>query len=77
MSLFPGLDAAFLKRWIDVLAVEPLQKDAKLGENAGRVGELELATALQPSPFAQRIPEIMEASHRLFYEKPAKRLSES
>ena len=47
------------------------------GENAGKLGELRLATALQASPFAQRIPEILEACHRLFYDKPAKRLSES
>lgn len=31
-----GIDAAFLKRWIEVLAVEPLRKDAA-AENPGRV----------------------------------------
>ena len=47
------------------------------GENAGKARELGLTAALQSSPFAQRIPEILEAAHRLFFEKPAKRLSES
>ena len=47
------------------------------GENAAKAGELNLAAALGHSPFAERIPAILRESHELFYEKPAKRLSES
>jgi predicted aldo/keto reductase-like oxidoreductase len=47
------------------------------GENAARARELDWSTALRRSPFASCIPGILEEAHRLFYEKPAKRLSES
>jgi len=47
------------------------------GENAGKLGELSLAGCLARSPFAKRIPAILEESHRLLFEKPAQRLSAS
>ena len=47
------------------------------GENAGKVSELELAACLGQSPFAKKLPAILEEAHRTYYEKPVKRLSES
>jgi len=47
------------------------------GENAARAGEMNLAAALAKSPFAAKIPAILTESHRLLYQAPVKRLSES
>lgn len=47
------------------------------GENAARVNELNLASALAASPFAGQIPAVLEESHRLLFQAPAKRQSQS
>jgi predicted aldo/keto reductase-like oxidoreductase len=47
------------------------------GENAARLAELKLDGALRGSPFAGRIPGILQEAHQLLFEKPVKRLSES
>jgi predicted aldo/keto reductase-like oxidoreductase len=47
------------------------------GENAARLAELKLDGALRGSPFGERIPGILEEAHRMLFEKPVKRLSES
>jgi predicted aldo/keto reductase-like oxidoreductase len=47
------------------------------GENAAKVREMNLQPVLLNSPFAGRIPGILEESHRLLHEKPVERLSAS
>lgn len=47
------------------------------GENAARAGDLPLAPLVAANPFAARIPAILEESHRLMYQTPVKRLSQS
>jgi hypothetical protein len=47
------------------------------GENAAKAAEKNLAQCLKASVIAEKIPEILKAAHKTYYEKPAKRLSES
>ena len=47
------------------------------GENAAKLRDFNVRAALKNSPFADRIPDILEESHRIFFEKPAERLSKS
>jgi predicted aldo/keto reductase-like oxidoreductase len=47
------------------------------GENAARAADTPLADVLRGSPFAEKIPAILQEAHREYYEKPVERLSKS
>jgi len=47
------------------------------GENAAHAAEKKLTDCLSASPFAAKIPGILDEAHRTYFEKPVKRLSES
>ena len=47
------------------------------GQNAAEIATLELRESLVRSPFADRIPAILQEAHELLFEKPAQRLSQS
>ena len=46
------------------------------GENAARLSSVDLAKILSKSPYASRIPAILEEAHGLLFEAPLKRLSQ-
>ena len=47
------------------------------GENAAKISNMKLDGAFKSSPFAEKIPAILEEAHGMLFEKPVKRLSES
>jgi uncharacterized protein len=47
------------------------------GENAGSMTRAAFDGALKRSPFAERIPAILEEAHQMLYEKPVERLSKA
>lgn len=47
------------------------------GQNAAKVRDFDLRRVLEKSPFAERIPAILEESHRMFFDKPVERLSKT
>jgi predicted aldo/keto reductase-like oxidoreductase len=47
------------------------------GENAAKIAASKFDGCLKRSPFADRIPGILEEAHRMLFEKPVERLSKS
>jgi len=47
------------------------------GQNAEEIAALKLTESLVRSPFAERLPAILQEAHELLFEKPAQRLSQS
>src|SRR5262249_33978792 len=47
------------------------------GEHVGRLDRARLDSALSRSPFAARIPAILDEAHALLFEAPKKRLSQT
>jgi predicted aldo/keto reductase-like oxidoreductase len=47
------------------------------GENAGKADASKLADCLRHSPFAKKIPAILQEAHQMLFEAPVKRLSQS
>ena len=47
------------------------------GQNAEEIAALKLTESLVRSPFAERLPAILQEAHELLFEKPAERLSQS
>jgi len=47
------------------------------GENAANIKEDEIARAVAGSPFADQIPGILREAHKLLYDRPVQRLSQS
>lgn len=47
------------------------------GQNAEKIDALNLSEVLSKSPFADKIPGILKQAHKLFFEAPIKRLSQS
>ncbi len=47
------------------------------GENAGKIGEVNLDGSISRSPFVCQVPAILQEAHRMLYDKPIHRLSKS
>ncbi len=47
------------------------------GENAGKVKELKFDGCFSRSPFAERLPAVLQEAHAMLFEAPVQRLSKS